>query len=709
MILRLGLLFIALLGTQAAAQEAATLVADSVELTAERLLIAEGNVEILQGQTRVTAQSVTYDGESDRLILEGPIVLRDGGTTTILASQAELSQGLQDGILRGARLVLDQQLQIAAVEIQRVRGRYTQAWKVAATSCHVCDSGRPPLWQIRAKRIVHDQEEQQLYFDEAQLRILGTPVFYLPRLRLPDPTLDRATGFLAPVITQSSLLGYGVRVPYFIRLGDHADLTFAPFITTNTRTLETRYRQAFVAGEISWEVYLSNDEINADRFRWGTVGEGRFEVFNGFELNFDVEAASDRSYLSDYRYLTKDRLDSAVSLTRTRDLEDVSIELVAIRSLRDGETNSTFPSVLFDARQDYRFMPDFVGGDARLSFSFHSHYRESTSSSDEDGDGIADGLDVTRIGAQLDWDREELLAGGALLGFRAVGGFDVFAFSDDPALDDTAERGNAAAAVSLRWPLMRRAGTGALHMIEPRIQLAYSGASNADIPNEDSTRIEFDEGNLFALNRSSGFDIIEEGARADIGLTWNRTGIQGWESTMTVGRIERFSGSNDFSKSSGLSGDSSAWLISGSLTSPGPYDLIGRVLFDDDLELVKNNLRVEYEGDRFTMASSYAYLVADADEERTEAASELALNATYDFSEDFIAGLDFRYDGATETTTSAGLELTYLNECVEVAVSVSRNFTSSDTVTPSTDFNLAIGLRGFGLGSSANNRAHACR
>ncbi|MEM9436302.1 MAG: LPS assembly protein LptD [Pseudomonadota bacterium] len=706
--IRLLSLILALLAAPLAAQEAATLVADRVELTEERLLVAQGNVEIIQGDTRLTARSVTYDGAKDRLIIDGPIVLRDGSSSTILASQAELSQGLQDGILRGARLVLDQQLQIAAVEMQRVRGRYTQAWKVAATSCRVCEDGSPPLWQIRAKRIIHDLEERQLYFDDAQLRVLGIPVLYVPRLRLPDPTLDRATGFLTPVVTQSSLLGYGVRLPYFVRLGDHADLTFAPFVTTETRTLETRYRQAFVAGEINWELFLSHDDLDSGGFRWGTVGDGRFDVLSGFELNFDVEAASDRSYLSDYSYLAKDRLDSAISLSRTRAQDDSSIELVAIRSLRDGETNSTFPSVLFDARQDFRFAPASIGGDALVSVSFHSHYRESTSSDDEDGDGIADGLDVTRLGASLDWDREELVGAGVLLGFRVTAGVDLFAFSDDPALDDTAERGNVASAVSFRWPLMRRASGGAVHMIEPRVQLAYGAASDADIPNEDSTRIEFDEGNLFDLNRAAGFDIVEEGTRADFGLTWTRSGVSGWASTVTLGRIERFSGSNDFSKSSGLSGDSSAWLVSGNLQSPGPFDVIGRVLFDDDLELIKNSLRVEYETDRFAMSSSYAYLVADEDEERTEAASELALDARYDVSEDFIARLDFRYDGAAETATSAGLQLTYLNECVEFAVSVSRNFTSSGSVTPSTNFSFAVGLRGFGTGSDNKSRGHSC-
>ena len=100
------------------------------------------------------------------------------------------------------------------------------------------------------KRVIHDQQERQLYFHDAQFRVLDTPILYLPRLRLPDPTLKRATGFLIPSITARPTLGFGVKVPYFIRLGDHADLTLTPFIATKTATLEYRYRQAFRTGNI---------------------------------------------------------------------------------------------------------------------------------------------------------------------------------------------------------------------------------------------------------------------------------------------------------------------------------------------------------------------------------------------------------------------------------------------------------------------------
>ncbi len=157
--------------------------------------------------------------------------------------------------------MFDQQVQLAALQMVRVGGRYTQLYKTAVTSCHVCEDGRPPLWQIRARSVTHDQQERQLYFKGAQLRVLDVPVFYFPALRLPDPSLDRASGFLIPTIRTTSKLNTGIRVPYFFRIGDHRDLTVTPYLSPKTRTLTLRYRQAFRTGRIELEGAYTRDDL----------------------------------------------------------------------------------------------------------------------------------------------------------------------------------------------------------------------------------------------------------------------------------------------------------------------------------------------------------------------------------------------------------------------------------------------------------------
>ncbi|WP_363323303.1 LPS assembly protein LptD, partial [uncultured Tateyamaria sp.] len=316
----------------------AVLVADDIQVTRDRRLIARGNVEAFQNGTRLTAQSIEYNPDTGALTITGPIVIDDGAGTRILANQAELSNDLQNGLLTGARLVLNDQLQLASVQMNRVNGRYTQLYKTAVTSCHICgDDPRPPLWQIRAKRVIHDEEERQLYFDHAQLRIRNTPILYLPRLRLPDPSQDRATGFLIPELQSNSRLGTGLRLPYFIKLGDHRDLTLTPYIANNTRTLEFRYRQAFKRGRIIFEGALSDDELQPNDSRGFLFGAGEFNLNRDFVLQFDIEAVSDDAYLNDYGYFNKDRLDSQIQVSRARRDEFIRLSYINYKSLRDDE------------------------------------------------------------------------------------------------------------------------------------------------------------------------------------------------------------------------------------------------------------------------------------------------------------------------------------------------------------------------------------
>ncbi|MDG1803113.1 MAG: LPS-assembly protein LptD, partial [Paracoccaceae bacterium] len=222
--------FLTLLPVLASAQGVATLVADTVFIAGgSSTLVAEGNVEVLYDDTRLTASRVTYKQDTDAMTIEGPIAIVTGDNDTIiLANAAQIDPTLQNGLLRGARLVLDQQLQLAASQMNRVEGRYTQLYQVAATSCHVCQN-KPPLWSIRASRVIHDEAERQLYFENAQFRIYDVPVLWVPWMRLPDPTLERATGLLIPKLRTTTELGIGLKLPYFITLGKHRDLTLTPY------------------------------------------------------------------------------------------------------------------------------------------------------------------------------------------------------------------------------------------------------------------------------------------------------------------------------------------------------------------------------------------------------------------------------------------------------------------------------------------------
>ena len=707
---------VALLSTAGAdgalAQERAALVADAVQVDPAGRLVASGGVEVFHQGRTLRASRIVYDRAGDSLSIQGPILLTEaGGDSILVADQAELSADLTEGILQGARLILNRELQLAAAQIQRLGGgRYTQLDQVVASSCKVCASDPVPLWEIRARKVVHDRQERQIYFDQAQFRVAGLPVAWFPRLRIPDPTLKRATGFLTPTIRSTSELGTGIRLPYFITLGPHRDLTITPFVSTQSgRTLELRYRQAFANGEIEVTGALSRDEILPGQTRHYLTAEGRFDLPRDFTLRFRGETVSDAGYLLDYGLPDKDRLDSRVEITRTRRNEHISGRLISFRSLRDGEANSILPSVVSDFTYHRRFSGGPLGGEAGLLFQGHGHFRSSDeATADSNGDGIIDGRDVARLSLRLDWRRNWMLpmgiVGTTLGELRA----DRYHIAQDSSLAGGGHfRTSGALASELRWPWSRADADGTSHVIEPVVQLIWAPKGNDTIPNEDSRLTEFDEGNLFSLNRFPGADRVERGARLNLGISYTRLSPSGWAVSGAAGRVLRARDPGQFSLASGLDGKTSDWLAAVQIASPDGVALAHRMVADNDLRVNKSETRLSLAGRNFNLAGSYVWMVADPAEDRPDPINEVLLDGSYKLTPNWTAFGQTRYDLEANRAARASVGLQFRNECVSVDVSLSRRFTSSTSVKPTTDFGLSVDL--VGLGGAAAGPARRCR
>ena len=680
------------------ADDPAVLIADRVSVTPDGKLIAEGNVEAFQGQQKISARRITYDRETASLQIDGPIRLTDGPDVVILADQAQLDRGMQNGLLRGAQMVLNEQVQLSALELKRTNGRYSQLYKTSVTSCHVCAEGRAPLWQIRARRVIHDQQEKQLYFDDAQFRIMDVPIFYIPRLRLPDPTLERATGFLIPSIRTTSQLSTGIKVPYFFRLGDHADLTLAPYLSSRTSTLDFRYRQAFNRGRIAFEGAYTRDDLIPGQMRGYLYGAGSFALSRGYQLTFDIEWASDDAYLVDYGHDYKDRLDSEIAVSRTQRYSFTRAALIHYQSLRDGEDESLIPTVVFDGTYMRRAFPYRLGGELRFSADTNAHRRGSSL------DMV--GRDVARLSTSATWLNDWVFASGLRADVQVGFSADLFEIRDDTAFPDTLTRVTPHAAVSLRLPMTRSFG-GATHFLEPIVQVGWSNVSGDVIPNDESRFVEFDQGNLLALSRFPAPDAREDGPQIAYGVNYARFGPK-WQAYLTVGQIVRDQTQPGFSTTSGLAGDISDFLLAGQIKSASGLDLTARTVFDDSLDLSKAELRGMWSDDLYSVGGSYLWLQADATEGRVQDVSEVYLDGSYKVNSYWTASASWRYDLADTRPATAGLSLTYKNECVEVDLSLNRRFTSSTSVEPTTDFGFTIALRGFSASNGTESYVRSC-
>lgn len=696
LVLLIGLLCFPL---SAAAQQAATLIADQVFVESDNRLIARGNVEAFFGDDSVRASEIIYDRDADRLIITGPIVVTQADGSVLTAERGELDPQLENGILQGARIVLADQVQLAANQIGRQDGRYLQLYRTTASSCQVCGD-HPPLWSIRAQEVIHDREEQQLYFRNSFFLLLDVPIFWIPQMRLPDPTLDRATGLLIPSQVIDNQLGTGYKIPYFITLGDHRDLTVTPFLSPETRTLELRYRQALVRGDIEVNGAVSDDTLLDER-RSYLFADGRFRLNNDFRLSFDIESTSDRAYLATYGYSGKDRLDSAIDLLRVRGDHLFDANLTYFQTLRDDEVNDTLPPVIGAITYQTKRSPSF-GGILSYGFDADAGYRTS----DVVGD---DGRDVFRAGAWGNWYRDWIAGPGLVATFEADLRTDIYNVDDDPDFDNGPwVRAVPTLDATLRWPWSTQTATGSAHIIEPVAQIAMSESFGDTPPNEDSTRNEFDQGNLLALSRFTGEDAVETGIRGALGGSWTRLGAAGTSSTLSFGRVYRDADLPNFTPSSGLGGTASDWLVGGQLQTPNGLAVNARAIFNDDTDVSTAEGLVGWSNRRIDLFAAYFWQEPDTEQDRTARVSDWRFNGTFEINDAITIGASGRYNIAEDRPLSAGLDLQWQNECVTIDLSVSRRFTASRTVDPTTTFSISGSVDGFSLGRSNRGPATQC-
>ena len=682
----------------------ASLVADRIDFDETRLT-ASGGVEIFANGRVLRASRLTYLRDEDRLVVEGPLTLIDGPDRILVAEFASLSADLRDSVLQGARLVLDQQLQIAAAEIATdPTGRFTQLYRGVASSCEVCAAYPVPIWQIRARRIIHDREERQIYFEGARFEVAGVPVAWLPFLRMPDPTLDRATGVLAPRFVSDGRLGTGIEVPYFITLGASRDLTLLPFVTNqDTRQLGFRYRQAFDSGVLEVNGAVARDRVleNGD-LRGYLFAEGSFALPRDYRLDFDIETTSDDAYLETYDISEKDRLDSRLAVTRYDRDDAVRYEAFHFETLRDEEENRYLPTRVLTVERQRRLPRAVLGGQA--IWTLQAHARERTADRVPEGLPSNSARDVLRGSAAIVWRRSDVFGPGVVTTTMAGLHLDGYSVQQDPEFRDTTfGRAVPYGGLELRLPLARAGGGGVRHLIEPVAQVIVAPHSRPRTPDEDSLTPEFDEGNLFSPQRFAGRDTRELGNRLNLGLGYVRENPVGWTLGAQVGRVLRDDDLGQFRSGTGLDGRLSDWMLSLG-AERGQFEVLSRSTFDAGLDFSRSESVLRWSGDDHSLETRYTYLDADAEVGRPVDTSEWALDAEVGLGGDWTGRANWRYDFVTNDATRAGLGVTYRSDCLSVDFDVERRMTSSATLDSTTRFGLGVELAGFGSEARRDRR-----
>ena len=680
---------------------------------------AKGNVEIYYNNYVLTADKVTYDQAAGKLLLEGNAQIKDANGNIERADRIETTDDFRDAFIETLSVTTKDQTRIAARRAVRRDGNVTEFDDGKFTPCKN-DPGKPPLWCLTGKRIIHDQTAATLTYQDARFEVLGVPVLYLPYFQHPDPSVKRRSGFLAPSFGQSSNLGVTTEIPYYFALSPSYDFTFHPeFSSKQGVLLKGDWRQKFATGQYSIKgaaIYQNPDTLPAGTTDpqslqgWrGTVEtKGHFSLSSWWSFGWDATYQSDQSFRRFYGFdsvFQTDRVNTAyIRGMNERNYFNASLYEFGGRSLNDTASTATASSLVHPVI-DYRYIANapVLGGE--LSFNGHARSMSRFTGAAERALGI-NGTDSMHAVTEVNWRKKFIdPIGQTWTPFANLRG-DVYSFADArdatgaPLASSTLTYGTASAGLTYAYPFVAHSA-GASHVIAPTVQVVTRQSSRVDqrlIPNEDAKSIILDDGLLFDEKKVSGFDRIDTGTRINAGAQYTFQANSGLSARVVLGQSFHVGGNNvfadpgkdvtssvpgaitatSFSPSSGLETARSDYVAGIYISPIKNFSLVAQGRFDDkDGSLRRQDTLASAGIGPLTLQALYTYQHADPllniNTDQHDLMGTIGLKLTDNWS---VLG-SMRYDLDAKQRIQDLIQLRYADECFVLTASYQETFVAN--------------------------------
>ncbi len=709
-------------GTPQAPVQRLLLEADQLVYDFDRQVVtAIGNVQIYYGAYVLDAGQVTYDQRSKRLVASGGVRMLEPDGHVVTADSLDITDDFRSGFVASLNLLTPEGGRFTAETAERRDSDLLIFTEGAYTACEPCleHPERPPLWQIRAARIVHNRAERTIYYQNARLEFFGVPVAYTPVFFHPDPTVRRKSGFLVPSALQSEPIGVGVTTPYFWNLAPNYDLTLSPtFLTRQGILAQAEWRHRLLNGSYTIRTagIFQRDKdafteaglpLSGHRdLRGSARTTGTFPVSEGWVFGWDVHAASDATFNRDYFIpgATAHDLPSTVFLrgaseTNSFDLRSYHFLVqreATVESLPDDGDPTTIDLYVHDDQREqafvhpvldhnYIFDQPLFGGELRLDSNLTSVSRELSDLRHPPAPfapyyaGVAGTF--TRTSSRASWRRRFIAPGGHVITpFGYLQADSNWIAATDPAAGLSSNavlaRAMPAIGVEYEWPFLGVLGS-TVHTFGPKAQLIArpSEAHPGALPNEDSQSLVFDDTTLFVWDKFAGYDRQEGGVRANVGLVYQGLFPNGATVDALVGQSYQLAGDNSFALQdhaltgfgSGLATDVSDVVTRVTLNTGRGIAATARARFDDaDLGTVNAaefSAVGAYRGS--TAAFGYAYYRTSPAGGIFREREEVSAAASLEFVDNWSVLGSMVYDVGRGAPVSHSLGFAYADDCFE--------------------------------------------
>ena len=665
------------------------------------VIVATGNVEFTREDHTLLADTVSYNEKSELVTASGHVTLLEPTGEAIFADYVELTGDLKEGMMQNLRMRLQDDSRLAANGARRTGGNRTEFSKAVYSPCDLCrdDPNRPPLWQIKAKRIVHDQESHDVTYNDATFEFLGVPVAFSPFFQHPDPTVDRRTGFLSPAFGGDSQLGKLIRLPYYFDIAPNIDATVEPIFTTNEGpVMAGEYRQRFAHGVSTFagSITEASRGDDSDHLRGHVKSNTRFDLDQNWRAGLDIYRATDDTYLRRYRFDSLDQLTSQAFVEGFRGRNYATARAYAFQGLRANDDPGQTPLIWPIAEYSFLGEPGRMGQYWTLDANVMQLTR-------------TEGQDSRRFSVTPGWRLPATTSDGQVFTLFATLQSDIYYASDlvDPHFtrphEGTAGRIVPQVGIDWRYPFIRRDGAVS-EVVEPIAGFiaAPNGGNSFRIPNEDSLDVELQDSNVFDANRFPGLDRVEGGKRFYYGMRTSVLGLNGGSTTLFLGQSYRLRRDDTFPQESGLEDNFSDFVGRLQVTPSEYMNFIYRTRIDKtSFEPRRHEIGASAGPRSIKFSLNYIFIDNRPDQPefplpRKQVQGQFLARLTPEWSlgGSFLRDLEAPQGNAREL--QHGLTLMYEDECFAVSTDYIRSFTEDRDVRPSTTLLVRLSFKTLG-------------
>ena len=727
---------------------------------------AVGNVQIYYNGSTLEADKVIYDQRNKRLRAEGNARLTDADGKVTYGEVMDLSDDYRDGFVDSLRVETPDDTRMAAARADRTAGNYTVFQNGVYTACEPCkdDPKKPPLWQVKAARIIHNQSEKMLYFEDATLEFFGMPLAYFPYFSTPDPTVKRKTGFLTPKFSSTSVYGFGLETPYYIALAPDYDMTISPRITTKQGPLlQGEWRQRLEDGyftirgagidQLDKNYFIRDNGPPTPGFRdfRGSVeSTGRFTLSPMWSWGWDAVAVTDPTFFQDYRVRSLQQRNpdlltlgltegvSQLYLSGRGDRSYFDIRAIHYTGFSEADVQDALPNIhpvidyartlgtpVFGGELGYRInFTSLSRGTAEFDpisqAAFNSNLcvaQTADPAVTTRANCLLRGIpgDYARFTAQAQWRRQiidgmgqvwtpfvSLRADAAAVSVSSQAAVGNFIQTGDTEL----VRAMPAAGLEYRYPFISAQSWGT-QTIEPIAQLIFrpNETNIGKLPNEDAQSLIYDDSNLFKVDKFSGYDRVEGGGRANVGMQYTAQFNRGGFVNVLFGQTYQLFGVNSFATrdtsntglDSGLDTNRGDYVARVSYQPNSIYTFTSRFRFDQgDFTLRRLEIEGRANFSRWSMTMLYGNYDAQPDlgfltrREGILGISSLKVTANW-----VVTG-GLRYDLQSDKLNQSRVGLGYVDDCFIMGLNYITDYTYSGNVQNNHTILFELSLRTLG-------------